>query len=160
VASWPGREPVIDGCRYREALQAVAIEGGVANNVVPDEARITLNHRFAPDRDADGAWAWLQSLLDPLLDRGVGDSLELVASAAGAPPGLTHPVLADLVARSGSAPLAKLGWTDVSFFAERGIPATNFGPGDPTLAHTPEERVDRRDLERAHATLSGVLLGT
>lgn len=160
ASSWPGREPVIDGCRYREALQVVAIDGGVANNVVPDEVRITLNHRFAPDRDADGAWSWLESMLTPLLDPQAGDALDLVASAAAAPPGLTDPVLAELVARTGDEPRAKLGWTDVAFFSERGIPATNFGPGDPTLAHTREERVDRRDLDRARAVLSGVLLGT
>lgn len=160
VASWPGREPVIDGCRYREALQVVAIEGGVANNVVPDEVRLTVNHRFAPDRDADGAWSWLESTLTPLLDPDAGDSLDLVASAAAAAPGLTDPVLAELVTRTGEEPRAKLGWTDVAFFAERGIPATNFGPGDPTLAHTREERVDGHDLDRARAVLSGVLLGT
>ena len=160
VASWPGREPVIDGCRYREALQVVAIEGGVANNVVPDEVRLTLNHRFAPDRDAEGAWAWLRATLTPLMDPEAGDALELVASAVAAAPGLSDPVLAELVARTGEEPRAKLGWTDVAFFSERGIPATNFGPGDPTLAHTREERVDGRDLERARAVLSGVLLGT
>ena len=160
VAAWPGREPVIDGCRYREALQAVAIEGGIAPNVVPDAARITLNHRFAPDRDATAAYAWLSGMLEPVLDPDAGDTLELVASAEGAPPGLGDPVLAELVARTGQDPLAKLGWTDVSFFSERGVPAANFGPGDPTLAHTREERVERGALEQAHAVLSGVLLGT
>ena len=160
VAAWPGREPVIDGCTYREALQVVAIEGGVANNVVPDEVCLTVNHRFAPDRDVDAAWSWLQSMLGPLLDDARGDSLELAHSAVGALPGLADPVLADLVARTGEPPRAKLGWTDVAFFAQRGIAATNFGPGDPTLAHTPEERVERRDLDRALSILSGVLLGT
>jgi succinyl-diaminopimelate desuccinylase len=160
VAAWPGREPVIDGCRYREALQVVAIEGGVANNVVPDEVVLTLNHRFAPDRDAHGAWSWVESVVTPLLEPENGDALDLIATATAAPPDLTDPVLAGLVARTGEAPRAKLGWTDVAFFAERGIPATNFGPGDPTLAHTREERVDGHDLERARAVLSGVLLGT
>lgn len=160
VGAWPGREPVIDGCRYREALQVVAIEGGVANNVVPDEVRLTLNHRFAPDRDAGAAWTWMQSVLAPSLDADQGDALELVATAPAAAPGLADPVLAALVARTGEGPRAKLGWTDVAFFSERGVPATNFGPGDPTLAHTREERVDRRDLDRARAILSGVLLGT
>ena len=160
VAAWPGREPVIDGCRYREALQVVAIEGGVANNVVPDEVCLTLNHRFAPDRDVDRAWTWLEATLSPLLDPAHRDHVELAASATAAPPGLADPVLADLTARTGEPPRAKLGWTDVAFFAERGMPATNFGPGDPTLAHTREERVDGRDLERARGVLSGVLLGT
>lgn len=158
VASWPGREPVVDGCRYREALQAVAVEGGVAPNVVPDEARVTLNHRFAPDRDAAAAYEWLTGMLAPCLDADLGDAVELVASAEGAGPGLGDPLLADLVARSGAEPVAKLGWTDVSFFSERGTPATNFGPGDPTVAHTREEWVERADLERAFAILSGAVL--
>ena len=158
VDSWTVREPVIDGCRYREALQAVAVEGGVAANVVPDEARLTLNHRFAPDRDAAAAFAALRDVLDPLLDPNT-DSIELVASAEGAPPGLGHPVLADLVRGSGTDPKAKLGWTDVSFFWRRGTPATNFGPGDPELAHTAAERVDRADLDHARATLRALLSG-
>lgn len=152
------RRPVIDGCRYREALQAVAVEGGVANNVVPDRAVLTLNHRFAPDRDAETAFAWLQDLLAPVLDPGQGDSIELVASSPPALPGLGDPVLARLVELTGS-PRAKLGWTDVAFFAGMGIPATNFGPGDPLLAHTAGEWVSRSDLETAFALLARVLSG-
>ena len=74
-----------------------------------------------------------------------------------APPSLGHPLLAGLVRRSGRAPRAKLGWTDVSFFAGRGVPATNFGPGDPNLAHTPGEHVSRAELDAVHATLTGLL---
>ena len=153
------RRPVIDGCEYREARQAVSVEGGVAPNVVPDQVRVTLNHRFAPDRDATAAFGVIRAGLEPLLDPAAGDSLELVASAEGAPPGLTHPLLADLVRRTGAEPRAKLGWTDVSFFWGRGTPATNFGPGDPELAHSAGERVGRADLERAHATLRALLTG-
>jgi succinyl-diaminopimelate desuccinylase len=64
VADWPGREVVLDGCTYAEQLQAVAVEGGVAANVVPDEARLTLNHRYAPDRGATEAGAFLLHLLE------------------------------------------------------------------------------------------------
>ena len=159
VGSWEERCPVIDGCRYREALQAVSIEGGVAANVVPDEVMVTLNHRFAPDRNAESAFAGIRAGIEPLLDAGAGDSIEMVASAEGAAPGLGHPLLADLVRRTGTEPLAKLGWTDVSFFSARGVAATNFGPGDPELAHTAAERVERADLERANATLRALLSG-
>src|SRR5437763_75604 len=141
VAGYQERRPVIDGCEYRESLQAVGVDGGVAGNVVPDRARLVLNHRFAPDRDADGALASLGDLLGPALDTAAGDTIEVESVSHPAPPALDHPLLAGLVEGSGAAPRAKLGWTDVAFFSALGVPATNFGPGDPELAHTAGERV-------------------
>ena len=157
IAAYPTRRPVIDGCEYREALQALWVEGGVANNVVPDRAVLRINHRYAPDRTGSEAFARLEESFGALLDPALGDTLELEANSEGAAPGLSHPVLADLVRRTGTAPRAKLGWTDVSFFSALGIPATNFGPGDPELAHTPEELVERSDLDTAWEILSGLL---
>jgi succinyl-diaminopimelate desuccinylase len=157
VAGYVGREPVIDGCRYREALQAVAIRGGVAGNVIPDSATVTLNHRFAPDRSADAARAAVEELLVPALDRGRGDETAVLDQAPSAPPGLTDPFLARLVAASGGKPQAKLGWTDVAFFWERGVPATNFGPGDPQVAHAAGERVHRSELETVHRVLAELI---
>lgn len=156
-ASYTGRRPVLDGCEFAEALQAVHVDGGVAGNVVPDEARAVLNHRFAPDRSVDEAVAQVREVLGDAVDEAGGDRVELVDSAAGALPGLTHPLLARLVAAAGASPRAKLGWTDVAFFSARGIPATNFGPGDPGVAHAADERVDRAELEAVHAALSGLL---
>lgn len=160
IASWQERRPVIERCEYREALQVVRLEAGVANNVVPDTAVLTLNHRFSPDRDVDQAFAALAGYLAPVLDPAAGDSVALVDAAPGAPPGLADPLLSGLVAASGSPPRAKLGWTDVAFFAERGIPAANFGPGDPEVAHTAGEAVTRDELERAHRALRAVLYPT
>lgn len=155
VAAWPGRQPVIDGCRYREAMQAVRVAGGVADNVVPDEVRLSLNHRFAPDRTAGDAEAAVRACLAPFLED--GDEVEVTDVAPAAPPGLDDPTLARLVAETGVAPRAKLGWTDVAFFAERQIPAANFGPGDPVLAHTAGERVTAGDLLAVHRILRRVL---
>jgi succinyl-diaminopimelate desuccinylase len=153
VEAAPERRPVLDGCEFREALQAVAVTGGVAANVVPDRATVTLNHRFAPDRDPAAAEAAVRALLAPVLSD--GDRVELVDVAAGAPPGLGHPLLAPLVERLEVR--AKLGWTDVARFAARGIPAVNLGPGDPLLAHTADEHVDRAALDATRATLEGLL---
>jgi succinyl-diaminopimelate desuccinylase len=157
VAASAERRPVLDGCEYREALQAVRVEGGVAGNVVPDRAVLHLNHRFAPDRSIDEAVASVCETLGESVEVVDGDTLEVLDAAAPALPSLDHPLLAAVLARTGAPPRAKLGWTDVSFFAGRGVPATNFGPGDPTLAHTADERVERRELDAAFAVLQGVL---
>lgn len=157
VSGYEGRRPVIDGCEFREALQAVSVSGGVASNVVPDEVVLVLNHRFAPDRDVETAFVHLRELVASAVDLDRGDEVVLDDSSAPAAPGLSHPLLASLVSASGSAPTAKLGWTDVSFFSARGVPAANFGPGEPALAHTAAERVELADLVRADATLRGLL---
>ena len=119
---------------------------------------VTINYRFAPDRDMASAEKALRELLDDALDPARGDGLEVVDGAPAAPPGLHHPVLASLVAATGAAPRAKLGWTDVATFASIGVPATNFGPGDPLLAHTPDEHVSRAELEHARGVLATVLV--
>lgn len=155
VAKWEGRRPELDGCTYTESLQAVRVCGGVASNVVPDEVVLDLNHRFAPDRTTEQAWEWLQSFLAPMLEPGC--SLALRDSAPSAPPALGDPLLAALVDRSQAPVVAKLGWTDVAFFAEQSVPAANFGPGDPELAHTAGEMVTRASLERAREVLWSVL---
>ncbi|WP_419926713.1 succinyl-diaminopimelate desuccinylase [Candidatus Poriferisocius sp.] len=149
------RTPVIDGCQYRESLQAVAVSGGVAGNVVPDRAEVTLGYRYAPDLDGAAAETALRALLAPVLDD--DDHFEVTEHAPGAPPGLGHPVLQRLVRDNNLEIRAKLGWTDVAFFAEQGIPAANCGPGDPTLAHTAEERVDRAAVESYRLCLENLL---
>lgn len=145
------RRPVIDGCEYREAVQAVSVDGGVAGNVVPDRASVTLNHRFAPDRSPEDAIAHVRSLVS-LED---GDAFEVLDVATGAPPALDHLLLARLA--SGREVRAKLGWTDVARMYEHGLPACNFGPGDPTIAHTRDEHVHRSEIEAVHAALLEVL---
>lgn len=159
LGSYEERRPVLGGCEFREALQAVGVSGGVAGNVVPDTVELVVNHRFAPDRTSSDAIAHVRAVVAAGLDERAGDELEVLDVAEPAPPELDHPVLAALVTASGKRPRAKLGWTDVSFFAAAGIPATNFGPGDPSLAHTRDERVERASMERVHRALSKLLSG-
>ena len=149
------RRPVIDGCEYAEQLQVVSVEGGVAGNVVPDRATVVVNHRFAPDRTIAQAESSVRELLAAWIEP--GDSWELLEAAPAAPPSLDDPLLAALVAATGAQARAKVGWTDVAFFAERGVPAANFGPGDPLLAHTPGEHVSAGQLGQAASVLDGVL---
>jgi succinyl-diaminopimelate desuccinylase len=149
--AYEGRRVVLDGCEFREGLQAVFVSGGVAANVVPDRALLTLNHRFAPDRTPAEAEAHVRSVV------GGVDGFDVVDVAPAAPPGLGHPLLTALAAATGQPPRAKLGWTDVGRFAARGVPATNFGPGDPNVAHSAGERVDRHDLDTVHRVLRDLL---
>ena len=142
---------MLDGCEYREALQAVEVGGGVSGNVVPDEAVVVVNHRFAPDRSPEEAEAVVRELVAPHLDD--GDDVELTDVAPAAPPTLEHPLLAALVARGGLEVRAKLGWTDVARLAELGIPAANFGPGDATVAHTAGEHLSGASLAAVHAAV-------
>jgi succinyl-diaminopimelate desuccinylase len=144
--AYTAREVDIDGCVYREGLQAVRIDGGVAMNVVPDECVVTVNFRFAPDRDGAAAEAHVREVFD-------GFELAVTDVAPGALPGLTEPAAAEFIAATGATPSAKFGWTDVSRFAALGIPAVNYGPGDPNLAHTREEHVDTRQITDAVAVL-------
>ena len=155
VAAAPERRPVVDGCEFREALQAVGVTGGVAGNVIPDLATLSLNRRFAPDRTGAEAQAEVEALLAPHLEP--GDEVVVLDVAEGARPGLDHPVLQRLVQHHGLPVSAKLGWTDVARFAALGIPACNLGPGDATLAHQAAERVERAQLERTYRVLDEVL---
>ena len=157
VVGWPGREVVLDGCTYAEQLQVVSVEGGVAGNVVPDEVHVVLNHRYAPDRRAADAEAFLHELLDPVLEVENGDEWDVLDAGDGAPPSLDHPLLRSLVEQTGASPKAKVGWTDVASFWAHGVPAANFGPGDPQLAHPPEERVSRAQLQRAREVLVALI---
>jgi succinyl-diaminopimelate desuccinylase len=153
VAAYEGRRVTIDGCHFREGLQAVRVAGGVAGNVVPDRATVTLNHRFAPDRTPAEAEAHVREVV------GEVDGFEVTDMAVAAAPALGHPLLQGVLAASGGPAEGKLGWTDVARFAARGMPATNFGPGDPGLAHSAGERVTRSDLDSVHRVLRTVLEG-
>ena len=133
------RQPDVDGLTYHEGLNAVGIRGGVAGNVIPDECVVTVNFRFAPDRSVEQAAGYVRAVFG-------GWEVDVVDAAAGARPGLTHPAAASLLAAVGGQARAKLGWTDVARFAELGMPAVNYGPGDPELAHTRDEHVDVAEI--------------
>ena len=144
------RKPDVDGLTYREGLNAVGIRGGVAGNVVPDECVVTVNFRFAPDRSAEQAAAHVREVF-------AGYDVAITDSAPGARPGLGHPAAASLLAAVGGVPRAKLGWTDVARFAALGLPAVNYGPGDPELAHSPDEHVDVAQIAECEAKMAGWL---
>lgn len=150
LADHVARDVDLDGCLYREGLQAVAVQGGVAGNVIPDTCSVIVNFRFAPDRSEQDAFAYVAGVLD-------GFDLTLIDSAGGALPGLDRPATRHFVQAVGEQPVAKYGWTDVARFGALGIPALNYGPGDPNLAHTRDEHVDVRQITRATDLLRSYL---
>lgn len=159
LEGYPLRKPSIEGVEYREALSVVRVQGGVANNVVPDSASLWINHRFAPDRTADQAGSDLQSWLRENSAIGPMDRMTLEDYAEGAPPSLSAKLIRELAASSRGV-RAKLGWTDVSFFAGLGIPAANFGPGDPLNAHTPGEWVEDDELRDAYRSVKALVVAS
>jgi succinyl-diaminopimelate desuccinylase len=144
LAGYQARSVDIDGCTYRESLSAVRIDGGIAGNIIPDSASVTVNYRFAPDRSAAEA---LQHVHDVFA--GLDVRIEQTDVAAGALPGLSKPAAKALVDAAAGQVRAKYGWTDVARFAARGIPAVNYGPGDPNLAHRRDECVPVEQITAA-----------
>ncbi len=150
LRSYQPRQPEVDGLTYHEGLNAVGIGGGVAGNVIPDECVVTVNYRFAPDRSEAEAAAYVREVFS-------GYEVEITDSAPGARPGLDHPAAATLLAAVAGVPRAKFGWTDVARFALLGMPALNYGPGDPMLAHSRDEHVPVAQIAECEATLEAWL---
>jgi succinyl-diaminopimelate desuccinylase len=150
--SYEARKPVIDGLEYHEGLNAVFINGGVAGNVLPDVCTVQVNHRFAPDRSEAEAAAYVRELF-------AGFEVELTDTAPGALPGLDRPAAKEFVEAVGGEVNPKFGWTDVARFSALGVPAVNFGPGDPMLAHKQEELVPVEQVLRCESVLTTWLGG-
>ena len=152
LTAYDARMPVIDGLTYHEGLNAVGITGGVAGNVLPDVCTVSVNYRFAPDRSEAEAEAFLREVFEGY-DVRVGDS------APGALPGLDRPAAKEFVESVGGRVNPKFGWTDVSRFSALGVPAVNFGPGDPMLAHKQEEFVPLDQIRHCERVLAAWLGG-
>jgi succinyl-diaminopimelate desuccinylase len=152
LAAYDAAEVEIDGLVFREGLNAVFIAGGNAGNVIPDECVVTVNYRFAPDKSVDEAFSHVRSVF-------AGYDCELTDSAPGALPGLASELGAALVAVVGGVVGPKYGWTDVARFTALGIPAVNFGPGDPNIAHTRHEFVELSQLDDCERVLTRFLGG-
>lgn len=152
LAAYEPARIVVDGLEYREGLNAVGIAGGVAGNVVPDECVVSVNYRFAPSRSEQDALDHVREVFD-------GFEVECVDSSPGARPGLDLPAAASFVEAVGRPPQPKFGWTDVARFSALGVPAVNYGPGDPSLAHHPDEHVPVEQLRECEQRLGAWLRG-
>lgn len=150
LAAHESRTVVVDGLEYREGMNAVAVTGGIAGNVVPDRCTVSVNFRFAPDRTLDEARQYCREVM-------AGHDLEFTDGSPAARPGLDRPAAAEFLAAVGGEPRAKYGWTDVARFAELGVPAVNFGPADPGKAHTDDEFCPVADLHTCEQALTAWL---
>lgn len=146
LAAYDAQTITVDGLDYNEALQAVGISGGIAGNVIPDRCVVTVNYRYAPDKLVDEAFAHVQQVFE-------GFECILGDAADGARPGLHLPAAQEFIAALGVPLNPKEGWTDVARFSALGIPAVNYGPGDPNLAHTADERCPVRQYTAAEAAI-------
>ena len=162
IAAYGNPVVTVDGLEFRESLSVVRVEGGIANNVIPEAASMTVNYRFAPSTRADDALEWVRGLFE-----GTGATIEVDDLCEGARPGADSDVaqrflsVARQVAASRGEELqlsAKVGWTDVARFTQVGVPAMNFGPGDPLLAHTRDEHTPVSDIVKVHDTLRAFVL--
>ena len=152
LAAYEAREVEVDGLVYREGLNAVGVTGGVAGNIIPDECMVHVNYRFAPSRSSEEAIAHMHELF--------GDyEITVVDRADGARPGLDAPLAQEFLAAVGGEAKPKYGWTDVARFSALGIPAVNYGPGDPLKAHADDERVDVEQIIAVEAGLRAWLTG-
>ena len=146
LQAYQPREVDVEGLVYKEGLNAVAISGGIAGNVIPDECIVTINYRFAPNRSLHEATNHIEELFS-------GFEVRVVDAAPGALPGITSELGTEFVKSMGVAVTPKFGWTDVARFSEWGIPAVNFGPGDPSLAHADDERVEISDIDAVYGAM-------
>jgi succinyl-diaminopimelate desuccinylase len=153
LAEYAPREVPVDGLVYREGLNAVRIRGGIAGNVIPDLCEVEVNYRFAPSRDLAEAERHVRDVFE-------GFEVEVVDGAAGARPGLDAPLAQEFLAAVAAEPRPKYGWTDVARFSALGVPAVNYGPGDPSLAHHDEERVPVAQIEAVEHGLRAWLAGS
>ncbi len=140
------RTAEVDGLEFREAMNAVLVSGGTATNVIPDRCVVTVNYRYAPDRSPEEAEAHVRSVFE-------GFEVAVTDNAGGARPGLHLPAASAFVEALGVEVTAKQGWTDVARFSAMGVPAVNFGPGDPNLAHTDDERCPVEDYDMCERAL-------
>ncbi len=146
LQAYQPREVEVEGLLYREGLNAVGISGGIAGNVIPDACTVLVNYRFAPDKSLAAAGEHVREVFE-------GYEVTVVDGADGARPGLDRPAAAAFVAAIGAAPTAKYGWTDVARFSALGVPAVNFGPGDPSVAHADDEHVPVAQLHACEQAL-------
>ena len=150
LAEMKPAEVDVSGLPFVGVVSATVASGGGSRNVVPDAFTLNVNYRFAPTRPRSEARAFVREL--------AGDT-ELVVDEVcpSGPVPVGNAVLEDLRGRCGVKAASKQAWTDVARFAEHGVDAVNFGPGETAEAHQPDESVAVSSVLRADRLLRMLL---
>ncbi|MFW2387327.1 MAG: succinyl-diaminopimelate desuccinylase [Polyangiales bacterium] len=148
IAALERREPhdvELDGYVFREVMTPTVVQGGGPRNVVPGEAELNVNYRFAPGRTPEEAFAELREL--------AGEECKIHATDLS-PAG--HPHASDryiqhLMRCGVNGVRSKQAWTDVARFDAIGVPGVNLGPGTAAQAHQPNEYTELDHLLEGYA---------
>jgi succinyl-diaminopimelate desuccinylase len=139
-------EHIFDGLTFYEVASVTQIQGGIAQNVIPDRVDCHVNYRFAPGRTPDEARARLRELCP-------GGELTVHSLAPSGPVAVANPRAQALIAAGDLRVAPKQAWTPVAEFGQAGLDAVNFGPGEPAQAHRRDESVEIAALERSYRVL-------
>jgi succinyl-diaminopimelate desuccinylase len=140
-------ESVIDGLVFKRIISVTTIQGGSANNVIPSHLNININYRFLPTSNEVEASEFINKTFSKFGD------IEIKNTSNGALPNLDSQVVKDFIESTGAVVTPKQAWTDIARFSEEGIPAVNFGPGDPLLAHSPDEVVNTNQIVESYESI-------
>lgn len=142
------------GLEFFEVTSATQANTQGPTNAVPESFVLNLNARFAPGKSSEQAVSELEHLV------GGEARLEIYDIAPSGAVRLENPSLKAWIAHNGLAVLPKQAWTDVARFDARGIPAFNFGPGDPAQAHQADEHVRVSAISENYRLLADLLRRT
>ena len=135
----------IDGYVFREVMTPTLVQGGRARNVVPGEAELNVNFRFAPGRTPEEAFDELREL--------AGDQCRIQATDLS-PAGHPHagnPYVQHLMTCGVNGVRSKQAWTDVARFDSIGVAGVNLGPGTAAQAHQPNEYTELHLVTEGYA---------
>ena len=144
------------------------IDGGVKSNVVPDRCTFHVDRRILPGETSEGAAEEIKEIAERVVAQFPGMGVEVAGRVGG------RATLLDVdsaIVHAMSAANSSLGLppepvgynmgTDGRHFAAAGIPTIIYGPGDPSLAHVPNEWVgidEVMEATRAYALCAVELL--
>ncbi len=155
LASMHDREPElvdIGGLEYREVFSVTKASGGIANNIIPGEFVINLNHRFPPIYSIAQAEERLEQVA------AAADAIVIKDRAPSGSVDLDNERVQRLDALIGRERRAKQGWTDVARLTARGAVAVNYGPGIVDQAHQVGEHVPIANMDVVYGVLHEFLV--
>ncbi len=138
---------VVGGQTFYEVLNVTQANTDNPRNAIPGCWTLNINYRFAPGCSCDEARRRVLEMLNTPHPCEILD----VCPAGGV--NLDQPQLATWIDQLGLKVTPKQAWTDVAQLTEAGIPAVNFGPGEPAQAHQAGEWAEIAAIEQNYQAL-------